>query len=89
MVCAGQASSIEENPLLHGGILHQKSDAGASLQDSCVPTNQHIKVHVQWRRERKTSHFQISNFEIVFNHCKAKDPRRAFEQDVVNVTFNG
>jgi hypothetical protein len=88
-VRTGQASSIEENPLLHGVILHHKSDVGASLQARYVPTNQHIKARVQWRREGQPSHFQISNFEIVFNDCKAEDPSRAFEQAIVNVTFNG
>jgi hypothetical protein len=54
-----------------------------------MPANQHIKAHVQWRREAQPSHFQISNFEIVFNDCKAEEPSRSFEQVVVSVTFNG
>jgi hypothetical protein len=88
-VHAGQAYSIEENPLLHGGILHKKSDAGASLQANYMPASQRNKVCVQWRREGQPSHFQISNFEIVFNDCKAEEPSCAFEQAVVDVTFNG
>jgi hypothetical protein len=44
-----------------------------------VPTNQHIKARAQWIREGKPSHFQISNFQIVFNDWKAEDPSRAFE----------
>jgi hypothetical protein len=44
-----------------------------------MPTNEHIKAHVQWRREAQPSHFQISNFEIVFNDCKAEEPSCAFE----------
>jgi hypothetical protein len=54
-----------------------------------VPASQHIKARVQWRREGQPSHFQISNFEIVFNDCKAKEPSHAFEKALINVTFNG
>jgi hypothetical protein len=36
-------------------------------------TNQ--PAHIQWRGEAQPSHFQISNFEIIFNDCKAEEPK--------------
>jgi hypothetical protein len=33
------------------------------------------QVHIQWRGEAQPSHFQISNFEIVFNNCKTEETK--------------